>query len=191
MRVRRLRQAAAAAYRSLVGGWPDRSATADGCSGGIYTNMRRCYGMQAEDSCKTNVQRCLICQSVACKPLTTSVTRMSERRSAIGCACWLVVSGAPGRDMFIHKRLNAVLTLPESQALPSAKNFIEFFLSRALNKGCLCRVPKLEHSTKPRHSAKIALGKDALFAECSDIPLGKDFLCRVSTSHTRQILARR
>ena len=73
------------------------------------------------------------------------------------------------------------------------------FLSRALGKGCLCRVPKLEHSTTIRPSAKLVfaecsvstLGKDVLFAECSDMPLGKDFLCRVSTSHTRQILARR
>ena len=58
-------------------------------------------------------------------------------------------------------------------------------LYRALGKGCLYRVPKLEHSTKTRPSAKL------LFAECSEVTLGKDFLCRVSTSHTRQILARR
>ena len=78
-------------------------------------------------------------------------------------------------------------SLPELQALPSAKNFAEFFLSRALGKGCLYRVPELEHSIKTRPSAKL------VFAECSGsaLTLGKDFLCRVSTSDTRQILAHR
>ena len=72
-------------------------------------------------------------------------------------------------------------------------------LYRALGKGCLCRVPKLEHSTKARPSAKLlfaecsgsTLGKDVNFAKCSEVTLSKDFLCRVSTSHTRQILAHR
>jgi len=69
----------------------------------------------------------------------------------------------------IHYRNRKLCRVPRT--LPS-------FLYRALGKGCLCRVPKLEHSTTTRPSARLvivecsgsALDKDVLFAECSDIP---------------------
>ena len=118
------------------------------------------------------------------------VLSLNSRSCAASDAFYSLLAGVD-LGLGSHYRNRKLCRVPST--LPS------FFLSRALGKGCICRVPKLEHSTTTRSSAKLvfaecsvlALGKDVLFTECSDIPIGKDFLCRVSTSHTRQILSRR
>jgi len=79
-------------------------------------------------------------------------------------------------------------TLPESQALPSAKNFAEYFISGTRQRMSL---PSAQTRTLDNDTTLGKAGLYVLFVECLDMSLGKDFLCRVSTSHTRQILARR